>query len=62
MDEIKVTHHGGKRMRKRLGINKKGTERLAERALESGVTHPEVKGSLGSYLDAVFLSHRTANN
>lgn len=60
--EVNVTRHGEKRIRKRLGLKKKSADRIAEKALERGVTHAEAKGSLGSYMDSLFLSHGTANN
>lgn len=59
---VNVTRHGEKRIRKRLGLKKKSADRIAEKVLERGVTHAEAKGSLGNYMDSLFLSHGTANN
>lgn len=52
---VDVTRHAEKRIRQRLGINKKATERNAEKALQCGVTHAEATGQLCKYLDGIFL-------
>ena len=61
-DDVIVTKHAEKRIRQRLGINRKSTEKAAERALQFGVTHAEAKGKLSRHLDGVFLlSYRPTN-
>lgn len=59
---IKVTRHAEKRIRQRLGVNKKSTERTAEKALQQGITHKEATGKLSKYMDGIFLANRTLNN
>ena len=60
--EVVVTRHAKKRIRQRLGINKKATEREAEKALRFGVTHAEAKGKLCRHLDGIFLTNYKPNN
>lgn len=61
-DNVTVTRHATKRIRQRLGINKSATERMAEKALESGITHAEAKGKLSRYLDGIFLLNYKPTN
>ena len=60
--EVVVTKHARKRIRQRLGINKKATERAAEKALKFGITHAEAKGKLSRHLDGIFLTSYSPNN
>lgn len=57
-----LTDHGEKRVRKRMGLGKKVAPNVANKALELGITHSEVTGSLKKYLDKLYLSHHNANN
>jgi len=60
--DVVVTKHAEKRIRQRLGINKKSTEKAAEKALQFGITHSEAKGKLSKHLDGIFrLSHNPNN-
>lgn len=59
---MRVTNHAEKRMKKRMGINKKDIDKIAKKAIEGGIMHSETKGQLHHYLDKVFLSHRTGAN
>jgi len=59
---VDVTRHAEKRIRQRLGINKKATERNAEKALQCGVTHAEATGQLCKYLDSIFLRNYRPTN
>lgn len=60
--DVVVTRHAEKRIRQRLGLNKKSTEKAAEKALRFGVTHAETKGKLCRHLDGIFLlNHRPTN-
>lgn len=54
--------HGKDRVRERTGINKKGVHRAAEKAMEKGLKHSEVSGSLSRYLCSLYLSHRSGAN
>jgi hypothetical protein len=53
---VTVTKHAEKRMRQRLGLNKKSVQRMAEKALEEGIAHSDSKGRLHKYLDWQALS------
>lgn len=59
---IDLTRHAEKRIRQRLGINKKAVERNAEKALQYGVTHAEATGRLCKYLDGIFLRNFRPTN
>jgi len=54
--------HAKKRMKERLGTNKQAAHRIAVNALNKGITHSDTSGSLKRFMDALFLSHRTASN
>lgn len=54
--------HAKKRMKERLGANKQAIHRIAVNALNKGITHGETCGSLKRFMDALFLSHKTATN
>lgn len=53
--EKKVTRHGEKRIRERIGVSKKGAERQAEMALERGLSHGQMKGSLHKWVTSVAM-------
>lgn len=57
-----ITTHGSKRSKERCGLGKSATPRMAERALDQGLRHSEVAGSLRRFLDALYLSHGNATN
>jgi len=59
---VDLTRHAEKRIRQRLGINKKATGRNAEKALQHGVTHAEATGRLCKYLDGIFLHNCRPTN
>lgn len=61
-EEPKVTKHGYKRVRERLGIPKNAVQKNAERALKYGVPRQEVSGPLRRYLDALYYEYGTADN
>jgi hypothetical protein len=48
---VVVTKHAEKRMRERMGINKRSVQKVAQKALEQGLSHSETKGQLRRYLD-----------
>ena len=50
MDELRVSKHGSKRARQRVGIPKKAVERNAQRALTDGIGYREASGALRRYL------------
>ncbi len=53
--DVVVSKHAKKRIRERLGVNKKGTGKVAEKALQFGITHSEAKGKLHRYLDSIYF-------
>ena len=57
-----LTIHGGKRSKERCGLGKSASSRMADRALEQGLRHSEVAGSLRRFLDSLYLSHCNATN
>lgn len=57
-----VTKHGAKRMKERLGLQKKAINRHADIALEKGLTHAMCKGNLKRYIDGLYLKHKTGFN
>jgi hypothetical protein len=60
--KVKVTLHAKRRIRERLGVNKKSTVKSAVRALNDGISHNQLTGLLKKYIDKVYLKHRKANN
>lgn len=60
--KAEVTKHAEKRIRQRLGINKKSTEKAADKALQFGISHAEVKGKLSRHLDGIFLLNYNPTN
>ena len=57
------TKHSVKRIRERMGINKKSTQKIAENALVHGIGQTDVKyGSLSKYLCSLYCTNKTANN
>lgn len=60
--ETVVTQHGKKRLKERVGLNKKSAEKNADKAFQEGIKHSEVSGSLRKYFDALYLQNRSANN
>lgn len=57
-----LTIHGGKRSKERCGLGKSASSRMADRALDQGLRHSEVAGSLRRFLDGLYLAHRNADN
>ena len=60
--DVRVTKHANKRIRQRLGVNKKSSDKIAEKALEFGITHAETKGKLSKHLDGIFLLNYKPTN
>lgn len=61
-EELRVSRHGYKRARERLGIPKNAVQKNAEKALEYGVRREDASGPFRRYLDALFHEYGTANN
>lgn len=60
--DVDVTKHATRRIRQRLGINKKSVDKNAERALQFGITHSEAKGKLCKHMDGIYLQNRRPTN
>ena len=56
------TKHGEKRVRKRIGVNKKAVSTMAEAALKEGITNSEAIGSLDRYFYYLYKHNEQANN
>ena len=61
-EEPRITKHGYKRVRERLGIPKNAVQKNAENAMKYGVQRTDVSGPLRRYLDAIYYDYGTANN
>lgn len=62
MSEAYVTKHGTKRIRQRLGLNKKSVDKQAQKALKHGISHKEATGKLCEYMNGVFLMNFRPTN
>lgn len=60
--KVKVSHHAEQRMRERLGLNKKSIERIAQRALDKGISHNQTKGNLKKWVTGTWAKNKNANN
>lgn len=49
-----VTRHGEKRIRQRVGINKKAVAKNADKALACGLDHNRAKGRLKHYIEWLY--------
>jgi hypothetical protein len=57
-----ISLHGFERGKERLSLTKRAVKRLAQRALDLGISHREATGPLKRYLDGLFLAHMKGNN
>lgn len=57
-----VTKHAKQRIKERMGLKKKTSDRVANLALEKGLKIKETKGKLKKFLNSVFLSHGVGDN
>lgn len=60
--DARITRHASQRIRERVGLPKQAINKNADRALENGLTHKDVSGSVSRYADKLYLQYRTANN
>lgn len=54
---MKITKHSKKRVRKRLGINMCGVEKISENAFKYGIKRENLSGSLRRYVDLFYFNH-----
>lgn len=59
---VSITRHAEKRTRSRLGLPKRVADRNANRALQDGIGHRDVNGSLRRYIDALYFRNMVGNN
>ena len=59
---MKLTDHAKQRTKNRVGLPKGIADKNAEKALKYGLHHKDVTGSLGRYLDYLYLGHKNCNN
>lgn len=53
----KITKHGAKRTKDRLGLSKNVATKNADKAFELGLKHGECKGDLKRYIDKLYFRH-----
>ena len=56
------TKHSEKRVRGRMGINKKSINKLMGDAMKRGVAHGMAKGRLHKYFTYLYFKNKTASN
>jgi len=54
---LRISKHAYDRMKERLGMNKKAAQRIAQRALLSGIGSEETSGCLQRYIEARTQAH-----
>jgi len=57
-----ITKHATGRGKERLGWCRNTLTRMAEKALNEGVTHAQTRGRLNRYLTMLYLQQRQADN
>lgn len=63
MDDLRITRHGEKRTRQRVGIPKKAISRNAQKALDHGIGVSEATGKLKGYIEFLYaVNGGSANN
>lgn len=62
MCSLKITKHAEKRMKERIGLNKKTIDKVAIKAMKEGLKHRELKGSLLKHVSELYLRYKKANN
>lgn len=62
MEKADVTRHGERRVRQRVGINKKAVGRNADKALVYGVNHAQAKGRLKNYIGWLYNKYGGIGN
>lgn len=62
MNSAIITEHARHRIKERLGIRKSAQNKIANRALEYGISHSDVSGKLKRYIDKTYLSYKNGNN
>lgn len=58
MEEVAVTRHGMKRLKERSGIPKKSAERQSNMAIQRGIPHGKMTGSLFKWVTSKALNEK----
>lgn len=62
-NNVEVTKHSKQRCKERLGLSKNNTDKMAEKALLTGIKYTDTTGRLKKYMSYLYESHnREANN
>lgn len=59
---MNITHHANQRADERIGWDSDTTARMAAKALDSGIRHSDVSGSLNRYLTKLYHTGVQPNN
>ena len=59
MPNIVVSKHAEKRIKKRMGIGKKASQRTAERAYQEGINYSQANGSLKRYFGYLYATRKS---
>lgn len=57
-----LTEHAALRAKQRLGWNLPAAQRMAQKALDAGLTHAAATGPLRRWIDGLYLARHNANN
>lgn len=60
--EIQISKHAEARLHERCGINRKSTQRIAEKAFNEGIQHSQTKGNLKKWVTSLYFNNKAANN
>ena len=62
LEEIRLTNHGAKRLRERLGIPKRACQRAAQKAYDEGITFKNTAGEAHRFFDKIYHKNDSVNN
>lgn len=60
--DARITRHGAKRVRQRLGVPRSAVKRSAEKALRDGIGHNEASGAVQGYIATLYNAYGGAAN
>lgn len=59
---VVITIHAEKRLKERLGLQKKALQRAADTAYDKGIKHSETTGNLNKWITKLYFQNKNANN
>jgi hypothetical protein len=59
---MKLTRHSKERIEERVGLSKEASEKMAQKALQFGITHGETVGQFNKFLTRLCMKNRAINN